>query len=102
MTTVEDVLHQFELDLDLPKEILDLSVGGTYTEVTEKTQIAPFKTKSGKLSMKPFDVFEFKGGVDLLLISPENTFQTVSICKSFRGNAVGDVYDNKGNISAKL
>ena len=85
MMTVEDILHQFKLDLDLSREVLDLSVDGTYTEVTEKSLISPFKTKSGELSMKPFNVFEFKGGVNLLLISPENTFQTVSICKSFKG-----------------
>ena len=99
--TVRDLLNQFHLKLDLPKNILEMNLNGEFDSIElKKDHLFAY---NGKDITKEYEYYQFKGNGCMCNIIPDRVNGVISIYKILgeTPRAIGKTYDIKGNIVAK-
>ena len=99
--TVVDLLKQFDLDLELPDNILNMNVEGEFNSVEQKEGY--FFTGVNPTSYKKYGYFEFRGQYCFCRIVPDCQYQIISIYKVIGDEfpkAIGKTYSADGKVTA--
>lgn len=99
--TVQQLLNQFNLKLNLPSECLSLIIEGNFDNLKQKKDY--FFTGDEDSLTAEFEYYQFEGSDCICKIIPDRQKGIVSIYKiigDVKPKAIGKTYDVKGNISA--
>lgn len=99
--TVQELLKQFNLDLDLPLKVLNLEVEGEYDSFEIIYEFLSYITMEGTIDYSKFKIYLFENDDYHCMIIPDNTLRTVRVAKKIAGNWRGYYFDCFGNISVR-
>ena len=98
---IKELLHQFEITVDLPDKILELEVKGDYTSCIKEEMTLDFINSSAQLDMAKFEVFLFEGDRYKCIIAPNNKYKMVSEYHKIKDIFVGVSYGFDGSITSR-
>lgn len=99
--TVQQLLNQFNLKLNLPSECLSLIVEGNFDSLKQKKDY--FFTGNEDSLTTEFEYYQFEGSGCICKIIPNRHHGIVSIYKiigDVKPRSIGKTYDVNGNITS--
>ena len=101
--TVGDLLNQFNLQLDLKPEVLDLKIPGEYTSFRKKGVELRFNNyNKGFVDYDLFECYIFARNNCTVLIAPDCNLEHVSFSEKLdSGRVTGYSFDEFGNVSVR-
>ncbi|MBE6508247.1 MAG: hypothetical protein E7Z77_02410 [Methanobrevibacter sp.] len=99
--TVQELLNQFYLRLDLPLAVLNLEVEGSFDSFRIVKQMLPYINSKGNRSYALFDCYHFENDQYYCTIVPDNARRMVIMAEKFDDFWHCDCFDKFGELSAR-
>lgn len=97
--TVQELLNQFNLRLNLPKLILDFEIEGEYTSF--KIDKGSFFVENNEFHIDQFEYYQFEGDYYMCQIIPDNDDEIIGVFKMSGDEfprAMGKMYNSLGQV----
>ena len=97
--TITELLHQFQLDIQLPEKVLSINVEGIFDNMSKDNLLLDFVNADCRMDKGYFECYVFEGENCKCIICPNNKLRMISIYSKVNESYEGCSYDFDGDIS---
>ena len=101
--TVKELISQFNINLDLTSEVLNLKIEPNFDSYTIIQRILSFINPRGHIDYGTFDCYHFENDDAYCEIVPDCNLQTVIMCTRLKGSGrwTGVSFNSLGELSVR-